>query len=91
MIDYTKEPWEINLGSLSRQVYIEAETPLGVVAIAKVFDLAGNHGTREGNAALLRAAPEMAEFLLSSYQHVSHGGPKRGDLEDLLRKIGLIA
>lgn len=47
-------------------------------------------GTPEGNARLIAAAPRMAEILLSAWQHISHGGPTRGDLEDVLRQAGLI-
>lgn len=65
--------------------------PNGKLAIARIYNVDGLSGTTEGNAKLIRAAPEMAEFLLSGYQHISHGGPTRGDLEDLLRKIGLIS
>jgi len=92
VIDYTKTPWKVlHNAPISGETFIESETPLGRIAIAKVFDLAGNFGSRAGNASLIGSAPLMAEFLLSGYQHVSHGGPKRGDLENLLRKIGLIS
>lgn len=36
------------------------------------------------------AAPEMAEILLSAYVHVSHGGPTRGQVEDVLKKAGVL-
>jgi len=61
------------------------------LAIASIYRVEGLSGTTDGNAKLIRAAPEIAEFLLFGYQHISHGGPTRGDLEDLLRKIGLIS
>lgn len=43
------------------------------------------------DALLIAAAPEMAALLLSAWQHVSHGGPKRGDVEDVLRTAGLLS
>ena len=42
------------------------------------------------NARLIAAAPQMAALLLSAWQHVSHGGPKRGEVEDVLRQAGLL-
>lgn len=47
-------------------------------------------GTSEANARLIAAAPRMAELLLSAWQHVSHGGPSRGDVEDVLREAGVL-
>jgi hypothetical protein len=44
----------------------------------------------EANGKLMAAAPRMAELLLSAWQHVSHGGPKRGDVEDVLREAGIL-
>jgi hypothetical protein len=43
------------------------------------------------NARLIVAAPKMATLLLSGWQHVSHGGPTRGEVEDVLREAGLIS
>lgn len=42
------------------------------------------------NARLIAAAPRMAEMLLSIWQHVSHGGPTRGEVEALLREAGVL-
>ncbi len=42
------------------------------------------------NARLIAQAPRMAELLLSAYQHVSHGGPSRAEVEAVLRDAGLI-
>lgn len=39
---------------------------------------------------LIAAAPKMAALLLSGWQHVSHGGPTRGDVENVLREAGLL-
>jgi len=40
--------------------------------------------------ALHAAAPEMGKLLLSAWTHVSHGGPTRGELEDVLIKAELL-
>lgn len=42
------------------------------------------------DARLIATSPRMAELLLSAWQHVTHGGPKRGDVEDVLREAGLL-
>ena len=42
------------------------------------------------NARLIAAAPRMGELLLSAWQHVSHGGPTRADVEAVLREAGLL-
>jgi len=55
-----------------------------------VTAVTGDGPASEANARLYAAAPEMAALLLSAYQHVSHGGPKRGADADELRKAGLI-
>lgn len=45
---------------------------------------------REANARLIAAAPEMADLILRTYSHVSHGGPTRAEAEAVLRKAGLL-
>jgi len=58
-----------------------------VYAPGKAGDFVSEHAA---NGLLIAASPDMAALLLSAYQHVSHGGPKRGEVEDVLRKAGLI-
>lgn len=42
------------------------------------------------NAKLMAAASDMGKFLLRCYTHVAHGGPTRTELEEVLKKAGLL-
>lgn len=44
----------------------------------------------QDDARLVAAAPKMGALLLSAHQHVSHGGPTRAEVEEVLREAGLI-
>jgi hypothetical protein len=63
----------------------------GIHAIAEVFhDESPDHEQQKADAALIGAAPELADLVMRMYQHVSHGGPTREEAEKVLRKAGLI-
>jgi hypothetical protein len=47
--------------------------------------------TDDDKGRLAAAAPEMARLLLSSISHVSHGGPTRKEVEEVLRKAGVLS
>jgi len=70
------------------RIYAEDPGPCNDFHIGLVVDV--DRETREANAALIAAAPEMGAMLLSMFVHVSHGGPTRGKAEALLKKAGLL-
>lgn len=41
-------------------------------------------------ARLVAQTPVMADILMRAYSHVTHGGPKRAEVEDVLRKAGVL-
>ena len=95
MSAYTPGPWRVepNHGE-----DIEAEVCGKWYEVAAMIDNAAMHdqrpiGTafiRDANARLIAAAPRMAEMLLSAWQHVTHGGPSRSEVEALLRDAGVL-
>jgi hypothetical protein len=88
---HTPGPWTFDAGEegyAGVPIYAGGD-PSRVVAI--VNDENADEGVVLADARLIAAAPRMAEILLSAYQHVSHGGPNRGDVESVLREAGLIA
>jgi hypothetical protein len=88
----TPGPWfaERALGSARRQVCDLVDGRGGLARWRIVHD-GEEEGDAEADALLIAAVPEMADLLLAAWQHVSHGGPKRGEVEAVLRKAGLIS
>ena len=61
------------------------------VVIADCFSTSGyKDDEAEANARLIAAAPEMADLILRTYTHVSHGGPTREEAERVLRRAGIL-
>lgn len=87
MAEHTPGPWVARAASIlpEREISADVQGKDGQF----VADC-GSHERSTDNARLIAAAPKMGAFLLSCYQHVSHGGPTRGELEDLLREAGLL-
>ena len=93
MSGFTPGPWNV-ADEKDGNLWIDGRGNAGVAKI-EPWDRLNGQGevlTDEdrANARLIAAAPAMAELLLSAYQHVSHGGPTRGELEAVLRQAGLI-
>ena len=94
-MEHTPGPWRVEP---HHREDIEGEVNGKWVEIAALIDNAALRDQRpiptayirEANARLIAAAPEMAAILLAAWQHVSHGGPTRADVEAVLRKAGLI-
>ena len=91
MSAHTPGPWfvENGLATARRQVAELVEGRTGLTLYRIVHD-GQEDGDAEADARLIAAVPEMAELLLLAWQHVSHGGPNRGDVERVLRKAGLV-
>jgi hypothetical protein len=45
---------------------------------------------QKANALLIAAAPDLGELVLSTFLHISHGGPTREQAEIVLKKAGLL-
>jgi hypothetical protein len=85
---HTPGPWNISPLSLSGEdsgVYIYS----GMMQIVGVLRRPDSTVTW-ANARLIAAAPDMADILLRSYTHVSHGGPTYVELEEVLKRAGII-
>lgn len=91
MSGHTPGPWTVVEDPEDRGRYVVA----GPDMVGIVMTPAGRHRNEPlrsflADARLIAAAPEMGELLLSAWQHVSHGGPTRAEVEAVLRKAGLI-
>jgi hypothetical protein len=88
---HTPGPWEVDENSSRDGGFIVTGHINGDhIVICDRAEFGHRAEMSRANARLIAAAPRMAELLLSAWQHVSHGGPKRGDVEDVLREAGLI-
>lgn len=86
---HTPGPWEFDKTNVGR----EYSSGYGITqegAGATIAHVPSDSNTAEADGRLIAAAPEMAALLLSAWQHVSHGGPRREDVAAVLRKAGLI-
>jgi hypothetical protein len=99
MTKHTPGPWQVsdteltNKGFPTKHPHFEIASENSITWIAHVlcFSDAYDENTQyAANARLIAAAPDMADILLRAYTHVSHGGPTRGELEDVLKKAGLL-
>jgi len=87
MSKYTKGPWSRNIKPAKKYNTIFAGRNKHVCHL----DVVGLSDEEiEANCDLIRAAPELAEMLLSMFSHVSHGGPTRAEAEALLKKAGVL-
>ena len=95
-------PWELDSGKFSsddasRYQIIHAQIPKGIKGDFgyPVADTMNRHhcvspDEDEANGKLLAAAWDMGQLMLRAYNHVTHGGPTRAEVEAVLRKAGLL-
>lgn len=62
------------------------------LVIARVWGVEPTRDADEvrANMNLIATAPELADLVLRTYAHVSHGGPTRAEAEIVLKKAGLL-
>ena len=91
MSKYTPGPWIVVEDPEDRGRYVVAG-PDGVGIVQTPPGKHRNEPLRSflADARLIAVAPRMAEMLLSAWQHVTHGGPSRGEVEALLREAGVL-
>lgn len=83
---FTPGPWRAVYWSCNAATTIKA----GDVVVAECTGHGRPVKESLADARLIEHAPDMAAMLLGAFLHVSHGGPTRGELEDLLRKAGVL-
>jgi hypothetical protein len=92
MSAHTPGPWHVEHGTPSGRRLVAdlvVESNHGLTDYRIVHE-GESDGAGEADALLIASAPRMAELLLSAWQHVSHGGPSRADVETVLREAGLL-
>jgi len=87
MSNYIKGPWSRNIKPAKKYNTIFAGRNKDICYLATI---GLSDEEVEANCDLIKAAPEMAEMLLSMFSHVSHGGPTRAEAEALLKKAGVL-
>lgn len=98
-IRHTPGPWELDSAKDGdgRYQIINGQLPKGINGDFgySVADTMNRHHCispeeDEANAKLIAAAPEMAELLLRAFTHVTHGRPHLSEVENVLRKAGVM-
>lgn len=90
---HTPGPWFIDQSSRITECDVfakDGEADLGGELIASAYNLVRVSGSPEANARLIAAAPDLADLVLRTCTHVSHGGPTRAEAEAVLKKAGLL-
>ncbi len=89
MSAHTPGPWEVEQNTTNALEIVAEEVCIATIC-SDEDDLAEGDCEERANARLIAAAQTMGLLLLSAWQHVSHGGPTRGELEAVLRMAGLL-
>lgn len=90
---WTKGPWHI---AGQGGEFVNDSYEMNICRVNSTVSWAGGKSISDGpgshmaNARLIAAAPELGEALLSAYRHVTHGGPTRAQVEDILKRAGLL-